>query len=382
MESQVDNLLLSGEGPQNLSDAVQNLQYAARDYTSDVREDVGVYNQHAHQDEKLDFPYGEHREGNFAPVYGLLVQLHASVREQLRSQKDTGLYKNLEQLRQAEESFQDVFTKQFCYEIRNAVDTGVRTLKALNGELDKLKFGTDRFRIDWSHWVPEFEEYYKFFSAAYDLAETQESGGLFDEQALSPENCSVRDRLLKLLLSDDQERAQKELQRIADYRNYRRYEIWKESDTGSKVALSEWGTGSGGQLETPAYIVRAAVVTNRLKHFEKGANLKLLVNDESFAKMDERRAHDVMKFIRDSLGMQLICAMPTKHAGALKSEFTKEWCFTRTAAEGNGEVDFVSEADERELNPDKLRELWEKRRKEVRQQAQLLFEASETEEAT
>lgn len=382
MESQVDSLLVSGEGPQNLSDAVQSLQYAARDYTSDVREDVGVYNQHAHQDEKLDFPYGEHREGNFAPVYGLLVQLHANVREQLRSQKDTGLYKNLEQLRQAEESFQDVFTKQFCYEIRNAVDTGVRTLKALNTELDKLKFGTDRFRIDWSHWVPEFEEYYKFFSAAYDLAETQESGGLFDEQALSPENCSVRDRLLKLLLSDDQERAQKELQRIADYRNYRRYEIWKESDSGSKVALSEWGTGSGGQLETPAYIVRAAVVTNRLKHFEKGANLKLLVNDESFAKMDERRAHDVMKFIRDSLGMQLICAMPTKHAGALKSEFTKEWCFTRTEAEGNGEVDFVSEADERELNPDKLRELWEMRRKEVRQQAQLLFEAAETEGAS
>ncbi|MBM5571098.1 MULTISPECIES: SbcC/MukB-like Walker B domain-containing protein [Deefgea] len=378
MESQIDNLLLSGEGPQNLLETVQTLQYSAREYTSDVRENVGIYNQYALQDEKLDFPYGEQREGSFAPIYGLLVQLHVSVREQLRLQKDTGLYKNLEQLRQAENSFQDVFTKQFCYEIRNAVDTGIRTLKALNTELDKLKFGTDRFRIDWSHWVPEFEEYYKFFSAAYELAETQESGGLFDETALSPENCSVRDRLLKLLLADDQERAQKELQRIADYRNYRRYEIWKESDSGSKVALSEWGTGSGGQLETPAYIVRAAVVTNRLKHFEKGMNLKLLVNDESFAKMDERRAQDVMKFIRDSLGMQLICAMPTKHAGALKAEFTKEWCFTRTAAEGNGEVDFVSEADERELNPDRLRELWEKRRNEVRQQAQILFEATET----
>lgn len=377
METQVKILLESGDGPSNLVDAVQQLQLDAREYTGDVREEVGGYNQNAHQNEKLDFPYGEHRDSNFAPVYGLLVQLHSNVREQLRIQKDTGLYKNLEQLRQAEGSFQDVFTKQFCYEIRNSVDTGVRTLKALNTELEKLKFGTDRFRIDWSHWVPEFEDYYKFFSAAYELAETQEAGGLFDEQALSPENSSVRDKLLTLLLSDDQERAQKELQRIADYRNYRRYEIWKESDSGSKVALSEWGTGSGGQLETPAYIVRAAVVTNRLKHFDKGSNLKLLVNDESFAKMDERRAHDVMTFIRDNLGMQLICAMPTKHAGALKSEFTKEWCFTRTAAEGNGEVDFVSEADERELNPDKLRELWDARRAEVRLQAQLLFEAVE-----
>jgi hypothetical protein len=225
--------------------------------------------------------------------------------------------------------------------------------------------------------VAEFEEYYKFFCAAYDLAETQESGGLFDQEVLTPENCAVRDRLLALLLSNDQDKAQKELLRIADYRNYRRYEIWKESDSGSKVALSEWGTGSGGQLETPAYIIRAAVVTNRLKHFEKGSHLKLLVNDESFAKMDERRAHDVMTFIRDSLGIQLICAMPTKHAGALKSEFTREWCFTRTEAEGNGEVDFISEADERELNTDRLRELWDTRRQDVRQQAALLFEANE-----
>lgn len=380
LEEQVTQLLNKGGSPQNLVEAAQNQIGRAKDYTGDVRELVAQYNQQARQDEKLEFLYGGHREGDFAPVYGLLVQLRVRIREQLAAQREIGLLKNLDKLQQAEASFQDVFTKQFCYEIRNAVDIGVRTLKALNFELEKLKFGTDRFRIDWSRWVPEFEEYYRFFSAAYDLAETQESGGLFDEQVLSPENCSVRDRLLKLLLSDDQERAQKELQRIADYRNYRRYEIWKESDSGSRVALSEWGTGSGGQLETPAYIVRAAVVTNRLKHFEKGGNLKLLVNDESFAKMDERRAHDVMKFIRDSLGMQLICAMPTKHAGALKSEFTKEWCFTRTAAEGNGEVDFVSEADERELNPDKLRELWETRRKEVRQHAQLLFEAAEAKE--
>jgi hypothetical protein len=200
---------------------------------------------------------------------------------------------------------------------------------------------------------------------------------LFGATTLSPEEAKVRDQLSALLLSNDQARALKELQRIADYRNYRRYEIWKESDSGAKVALSEWGTGSGGQLETPAYIVRAAVVTNRLKHFEKGTNLKMIVNDESFAKMDERRAHDVIRFIRDSLGIQLICAMPTKHAGALKPEFTKEWSFTRTDADGNGEVDFVSEADERDLNPDKLRERWEARRQQVRTQAQIAFEAAE-----
>lgn len=363
---------------QQLQGRIQALLVDASEYNGDVRETMADYNQHAHADEQLDFAHSvEHRGDDFAPTYGALVKLRTRVRERLNAQREIGLVKNLDQLRQAEGSFTDVFTKQFCYEIRNAVDSGVKTLRALNTELEKLKFGTDKFRIDWSVWVPEFKEYYDFFSAAYDLSESQESGDLFVTTELSSESCNVRDRLVSLLMSNDQERALKELQRIADYRNYRRYEIWKESDSGSRVALSEWGTGSGGQLETPAYIIRAAVVTNRLRHFDKGMSLRMLVNDESFSRMDEQRARDVIKFIRDNLGIQLICAMPTKHAGAIKPEFTKEWCFTRTEAEGNGEVDFVSEADERDLNPDKLLELWETRRQQVRLQAQIAFEARE-----
>ncbi|MES2355085.1 MAG: ATP-binding protein [Pseudomonadota bacterium] len=357
---------------------IANELSSAQAYFGDVREGLADYNSHAQTDERFEIHVGtESPAHDFAPIYKQLVHLQEKVREQLSIQREIGLVKNLDQLRTAESSFKDVFTKQFCYEIRNAVDIGIKTLRSLNAELERLKFGTDKFRIDWSEWVPEFKEYYGFFSAAYDLSETAESGDLFGTTELSPDNCKVRDKLVSLLLSNDQDHAQKELQRVADYRNYRRYEIWKESDIGSRVPLSEWGTGSGGQLETPAYIVRAAVVTNRLKHFDKGINLKLMANDESFSKMDERRAHDVIKFMRDHLGMQLICAMPTKHAGAIKTGFTKEWCFTRTEAEGNGEVDFISEADERDLHPDRLRELWDARREQVRIQAQMRFEEKE-----
>ena len=383
-EQHVIDLIVKSELSQAQAQSrVQQQIILASDANSEVREAIADYNRHAKPDEQLNLGHSiDHRSDDFSPVYGALVKLGTKVREQLDVQKEIGLVKNLEQLRTSEVSFRDVFTKQFCYEIRNTVDIGVRTLKTLNTELERLKFGTDKFSIDWSEWVPEFKAFYDFFSAAYDLSEAQESGGdLFGTTDLSPANLAVRDQLVGLLLSNDQDKAIKELQRLADYRNYRRYEIWKESDSGSRVPLSEWGTGSGGQLETPAYIIRAAVVTNRLKHFEKGMNLKLLVNDESFAKMDERRAHDVIKFIRDSLGMQLICAMPTKHAGAIKSEFTKEWCVTRTEAEGNGEVDFISEADERDLHPDALRKLWQAQREQIKQQTQMLFEAGEITEA-
>ena len=384
LEQKVADLLDKGNiSSQQAQSRVQQQILIATESNSDVREAIADYNRNARADEQLNLGHSlDHRSDDFSPVYGALVQLAYKVREQLAVQREIGLVKNLDQLRTSEISFRDVFTKQFCYEIRNTVDIGVRTLKTLNTELERLKFGTDKFSIDWSEWVPEYKAYYDFFCAAYDLSESQESGGdLFGTADLSPANLAVRDQLVGLLLSNDQNTAIKELQRVADYRNYRRYEIWKESDIGSRVPLSEWGTGSGGQLETPAYIIRAAVVTNRLKHFDKGINLKLLVNDESFAKMDERRAHDVIKFIRDSLGMQLICAMPTKHAGAIKSEFTKEWCITRTEADGNGEVDFISEADERDLNSDALRKLWQAQRDQIRQQTQLLFEAGEVSEA-
>lgn len=351
---------------------------SAQKLLGDVRLELADYNANARADERFEgIAAVEIRGEEFAPVYGQLVRLLRNAREQLQSQRDIGLVKNLDQLRNAEDSFKDVFTKHFCADIRNAVDTGTKALRQLNNELERLKFGTDRFQIDWSDWVPEYKAYYEFFCAANELGDAQELRSLFSAAELTAENCKVRDHLVGLLLSNDQEHAVRELQRIADYRNYRRYEIWKESDSGSRVALSEWGTGSGGQLETPAYIVRAAVVTNRLKHFEKGMNLKLLVNDESFSKMDERRAHDVMRFMRDNLGMQLVCAMPTIRAGALKSAFNKEWCFSRADALDNGEVDFVSEPDERDLQPDNLTALWEQRRVQVREQARIKFEDSE-----
>jgi uncharacterized protein YPO0396 len=288
-----------------------------------------------------------------------------------------GLYHNRNKVEEAERSFHDVFTKQFCVEIKSKVDEGVRTLRQLNQELEKLKFGTDRFSIDWSRWEPEFQEYYGFFSAVTELADSVETVDLFGQTELSAKHIEVRDRLVKLLLDPDPERAGRELLRIADYRNYRRYEIWNDSDSGGRIALSTWGTGSGGQLETPAYLVRAAVVTNRMKLFDKGASLKLLVSDESFSKMDETRARMVLKYLRDSLGLQIISAMPTRNAGGLRPEFDREYSYSRVGVPENGELDFLLECDERVFRQDRMRELWERQREDVRQQAQMAFDEAE-----
>ncbi|MCW7537040.1 AAA family ATPase [Aquabacterium sp. A7-Y] len=347
----------------------------------EVRESLAAYNSQCRAEERFAVALPHHHDGaTFDANYAPLVALGRSVQETLDGLRSIGLYHNRSELEKAEKSFHDVFTKQFCVEIKSRVEDGIRTLRQLNNELRNLSFGPDRFDIDWSRWEPEFEDYYAFFKAVAELADAPETVDLFGEVALSARHVQVRDRLVKLLLDEDQERATKELMRIADYRNYRRYEIWNESDSGGRIRLSEWGTGSGGQLETPAYIVRAAVVTNRLKLFEKGPSLKLLANDESFSKMDEPRARAVLGFLRDKLDLQVLSAMPTMKAGSLRDEFTREYSFTRLKPIDNGELDFISDCDERLLKGDRMRELWRRQRELAREQARLAFEAAEGED--
>jgi hypothetical protein len=93
--------------------------------------------------------------------------------------------------------------------------------------------------------------------------------------------------------------------------------------------------------------------------------------------MDEQRARAVLKFLRDNLNLQVISAMPTKAAGGLRDEFTREYSFTRAAVDKNGELDFISDCDERELKTDRMRELWALQRTQAREQAKLTFEAAE-----
>nr|WP_281354590.1 SbcC/MukB-like Walker B domain-containing protein [Pseudomonas akapageensis] len=341
----------------------------------DVRHELAEHNRVARQDERFTSGVPDVLEQDqFDTVYGHLVLLRSEVLAMIADLKNIGLLNNAQDLADAEASFRDVFTKQFCVEIRGKVEDGVRELRILNHELRNLKFGSDRFEIEWSKWVPEFYEYYTFFGAVAEMAASNEAHDLFGSASLTDNQIAVRDRLIGLLLDDDHERATKELMRIADYRNYRVYDIVNHSDSGGTIKLSEWGTGSGGQLETPAYIVRAAVVTNKLKVFEKGPSLKLLVNDESFARMDETRARAVLGFLRDNLNLQVICAVPTMKAGAIRDEFTREYTFTRLSPVQNGELDFISECDSRELRPDKMQTMWEQQRMFAREQARMSFD--------
>lgn len=60
--------------------------------------------------------------------------------------------------------------------------------------------------------------------------------------------------------------------------------------------------------------------------------------------------------------------------GALRPEFDREFSFSRMNVPDNGEIDFVSECDERIFKKDRMREIWDAQRQQVREQAKLLFD--------
>lgn len=374
--SQLDELAGTGNlDADTLHEKSQAASRKALEVLSQVREQLSAYNGHSRLDERMVNALPFHtNDGNFDMGIGDAVALEKQCNERLTTLRSIGLLNTGSQLDQAVRSFNDVFTKQFCLEIRSRVDDGVRILRHINNDLKNLKFGYDRYTLDWARWVPEMREYLEFFEAVTQMTAASEELDLFGATDLEPKHLAVRDKLVALLLDNDQESAQKELMRIADYRNYRVYDIITNSEHGGEIRLSEWGTGSGGQSESPSYAVRAAVMMNRFKCFEKGPSLKMVVSDESFAKMDEARSRAVIHFMRDVLGFQLICAMPTTKTTAILDEFSVRYGFTRLQGVPNGELDFMTEVNCQHLIREEMGKAWDAHRISVQEQARAQFD--------
>lgn len=277
----------------------------------------------------------------------------------------------LESLR---ESFNNAFVTNLCHSIYQAINDGKKTLELLNSELEHHRFGADRerYRFDYD-WVPEFKEYYQFFKAVNDNPGIGDGASLFDIP-LEPKHRQVREKLMAMLLDEDEQKAMRDLARIADYRNYRRYEIYKEPEGKAPIALSQYGTGSGGQLETPAYIIRSAAITSALRFNEGNSHLRMVLVDEAFSKMDEHRSREVINYLTQSLGLQLLFIMPSSKSGPFMDLISNQFVFSKCPTTVPvGELNTRVVLDRQQCAPEKIRELMEHHRRTIRQQASLDF---------
>jgi hypothetical protein len=352
----------------NLGASLKNVTNAVYRYLTAARTD----------DERFRFGDPPKNIERLEDILKSMLELTNVVTRQLQLQAKNGLADNEKNLQAAEARFNAVFTSSFCLKLRDEVRDGGLTLSRLNRELKNIQFGYDTFELEYP-WVPRLQKVYEFFEAVEGLVDTleKEKGSIFESQHLSEEHRATATHIKDLLLTEDLGLAERHLKELADYRNYRRYDIIRRNKAGTQ-RLSTWGTGSGGELETPFYVIRAAVLSHALGHFgreRQGApSLRLMLSDEAFSKMDEARSRSVLQFLSKSLGLQLIVAMPTSKSGAVKPEFEKEFTFSKVLASRDGTPLFVSEVQEKLLKNGPMKDLWQEYAASVRQAAAAKFE--------
>lgn len=288
--------------------------------------------------------------------------------------KNNILIERHRQLGQLKDSFNTAFVTNLCHSIYQAINEGKNILEDLNQELSHHLFGSDRERFYFSmEWVPEYQEYWQFFKTLINIPNLGDGATLF-ELDLPQKQAATRDRLLAMLLDEDHLTAHRELARISDYRNYRRYEIYKQPENKEPIALSQYGTGSGGQLETPAYIIRAAAVTSAFRFNEGKSHLRMVMVDEAFSKMDETRSREVIRYLTESLGLQLTFIMPTSKSGPFLDMISNQFVFSKCPTEKPvGELKTRVLVDRKVCRQDQIARLWAKHRKTIRHQAALDF---------
>ncbi|MDH5731049.1 MAG: hypothetical protein OEZ58_18860, partial [Gammaproteobacteria bacterium] len=309
-----------------------------------------------------------------AKLFVTICELQKEVDRIFNVLKNNILVEKHEQLIELKKAFNHAFVTHLCHSIYQAMNDGKRQIDLLNKELQHHRFGADRetFRFD-SQWVPEFRDYARFFEELVKNPQLADEASLFDLE-LSRKSKKVRDELMSMLLDEDEAKAMRELQRIADYRNYHRYEIYKEVEGKEPIPLSEYGTGSGGQLETPAYIIRSAAITSAFRFSQGQCHLRMVLVDEAFSKMDETRSREVIHYLTESLGLQLMFIMPTSKCGPFMDLISNEFVFAKVPSETlRGELNTRVLVDRKQCDQAKITELWQQHRHITYQQAELDF---------
>lgn len=341
----------------------------------EIERNIAEHNLHCQTSDSIVYT-PDYRQEHSADFFGSVCAVEQEIERIYNRLKNNILVSKQDQLHQLRESFNNAFVTNLCHSIYQAINDGKRVLEELNKELEHHEFGADResYRFDWQ-WVPEYKEYWQFFEEIIKNPSLGEGATLFNAE-LSKNAERVRDQLMSMLLSDDEQKAMRELERISDYRNYRAYEIYKTPANKEPIALSQYGTGSGGQLETPAYIIRAAAITSAFRFNEGDTHLRMVLVDEAFSKMDETRSKEVINYLTESLGLQLLFIMPTSKSGPFMDLISNQFVFAKvplSSGQKIGELQTRVLVDRQQCNQEKIQELWANHRRTIRHQAALDF---------
>jgi len=293
------------------------------------------------------------------PIFTDLVGLSKKFIEEKKTLTQAQSFVHREKIEEANEKFERTFINDFCNTIHMHIEEGRESINSLNGSLRKHSFGSDKFAVSTLDPDPELKEYKKYFQSIHEL-KAAASGDSLLSAIYDDEYQGITQRLTELIKDSDKRGA--ELERLSDYRNYYNYDII-QTNSGNEISLSRNGKMSGGQGETSYYVIRSINLHAALRAKDMSGNaLESVFMDESFSKTNEKRAKEILSYLNETMGFQIVFAMPTKHIGSFLNLDLDGYHFTKMPLENrkNGELDYEIWVQPRKSNGEEIKKLYEK----------------------
>jgi hypothetical protein len=242
-------------------------------------------------------------------------------------------------LAQQSVKIRETFATYFCDRLLEDIDEGARQLAQLNSDLAEHQFQDERYRFQGLPTSDDYAKRLSFFRFVREKNDEdrrsvgQQAGfDLMDDEMLSAEHVAIRNEILGFFASDDP-RAIETLERIADYRNYYMYEMYKGIEVNGEVreiAMSKHGKDSGGEKENALLIARAATITSAFELKDKGPSLRFVAIDEMMKKTGEGRIRESVAYLSQTMKLQVLFVMPTRAIGPFKDIADVEYNIART----------------------------------------------------
>lgn len=130
------------------------------------------------------------------------------------------------------------------------------------------------------------------------------------------------------------------LEHLIDYRNYFDYDIKIVDGQLRTYTLSRnTGLASGGEVQTPTYVALFASFRQMYGGSSTlPANCGLFLVDEAFSLLDDKRIPALMSFVKETLGLQGVMAMPTGREAHF-AEHAETMLLVSRDSQGYGRVD-------------------------------------------
>lgn len=286
-----------------------------------------------------------------------LYELHQSIMDEISRIENSPLYQFKEKIAKKNEEFKDIFTRDFCQVIYTRIEQGKNYIDKLNKVLKNHTFGNEIYQIKRKEGNKELKEYYDYFKTISINQSMMNNHSLFGVDEYQEESDAIANKLLNLFT--DKDKYNSELARISDYRNYFNYDILQIVDT-QEISLSRNGKNSGGQGETSYYIIRSLNLQSALKSHDKRKDaLESAIIDESFLKLNVERSKAILTYLTDTLGFQVICAMPTKQVGSFFDLSSSNYNIVQAPLRDklNGELDYQTFVTFNETDSEEIKKL-------------------------